>query len=158
MSGTAKSKWFACTFLAGLLLIVALMGGEWGIKYEAQAYLHTDPHIDWILPNHVMPGSPTIVMVIGGANFGNRIDTSVRIRGTGIDDLLIPATILPNRIWVAIPFTYLEIPSVYTITVVIYDIPPIPTIPPPPPIGESNSVIFLVVDHLSTFYLPLINK
>ena len=155
----SKIKWLGTFILAGILLTLAMVGGNWGTSYSASAYVDAPPYIDSIDPFAVQAGSPYIVVIISGGNFGTDRDSiRVRLTGDGVDDMLEPLVVLPDGLSVAIDAPYLEVPRSYTITVVksiYHTIPTIPTIPPSDEV--SNPIPFLVYEPLF-LYLPVINK
>ena len=157
MLAIAKSKWIASIFLASILLPWSLLGSGWGTEFKAIAFLSTAPHIDSINPSHVLEDSPSILMTISGNNFGDFNDTAVRLKGNGYDNFLIPTLIQTERIYVLIPYYYLVTPAIYSITVVICDMGPVPIIPPPSCAEESNPVPFSVVERKNIF-LPILRK
>jgi hypothetical protein len=159
MFKASKIKWFGSIVLAGILLILALFGGEWGTNYTASASVYVAPVINYIDPSAVQVGSPDISMEIWGSNFGNLVDTRVRLVGGGIDQLFAPIIAGPTRIVITIPALLLDQPALYTLTVIkskIGTIPTIPTIPNPPNDEISNPALFRVFE--PSMYLPLMYK
>ncbi len=155
MLATSKFKWFGSIILAGIVLVLALTGGEWGTSYSANASVNVAPFIDNIVPSAVPAGSPTKLLVINGSNFGNVIDTRVRLMGTVDDQLFTPVTIGQGRITVNIPADLLDVPIVYSLTVVKDPSGTIPTIPIPPGTEISNPVPFTVYEPIY-YYFPLL--
>ena len=51
MLATSKIKWFGSIILAGILLVLALMGGNWGTNYSASASVNAAPVINSIQPS-----------------------------------------------------------------------------------------------------------
>jgi hypothetical protein len=157
MSETSKIKWVGSIVLAGTLLVMALLGGNWGTNYSASASALALPHIDSIIPSAVPAGSPDTIMIIIGSNFGNVNDTAVRLKGITIDEIILPQQVLPNGISVNIPSTYLTDPALYIVTVVKSTLPSIPTVPITPWDQESNQVSFSVFA-AQFIHLPFIHK
>lgn len=157
MVATIKYKWFASIFLALILLTLTQMGGGWSTEYHAIAYPNTAPYIDYIVPSVVRVGSPDKMMIITGNHFENLATTWVRLKGNGYDTLLMPLVVLSEGIAVVIPDTYLVSPAIYSITVVICDMKPVPTIPPPYCDEESNPVTLSAVEFIDIFF-PIISK
>lgn len=157
MLATSKIKWFGSIILAGILLALALMGGNWGTNYTASASVNAAPFIESIYPSVVPAGSPDTTMIISGANFGNTTDTRVRLTGVGVDLLLTPLQVIPDGISVSIMANLLVVPNLYIVTVVKTTSGTVPTIPFPPGMEVSNPVPFTVYEPLFT-YLPLIYK
>ena len=155
----SKIKWLGTIILAGILLTLAMVGGNWGTSYSASASVDAPPYIDSIDPFAVQAGSPYIVVIISGGNFGTvRDDVRVRLTGDGVDVMLEPMVVLPDGLSVAIDGPYLEVPRLYTVTVVKSTEHTVPTIPTIPPEDEvSNPIPFLVYEPLFQ-YLPVINK
>jgi hypothetical protein len=157
MFATSKLKWFASLLLGGVLLALALTGGKWGTTYSASASIADAPHIDSIDPSLVPSGSPDIVMIIFGSNFGDTTDTRVRLLGNGMDLILAPLVVIQNGISVVISDTLLVNPTFYSITVLKSTKHTIPTIPPSPWDQESNPAAFFVYG-ASYIHLPIISK
>ena len=157
MYSTSKIKWFGSIILASIILILALMGGEWGTNYSASAAVNVPPYIVSIDPSAVLAGSPYKVMVITGQSFGDMTDTRVRLTAVGYDDILAPLLVFPDAISVVIPAALLIEPKVYTVTVVMSTADTVPTIPITPWDEESNPVPFTVYEG-QFHYLPIINR
>lgn len=157
MITTNKIKWFGSIILAGIILTLAMTGGKWGTSYSASASVDAIPVIDFIDPSSVLAGSPYIIMIINGENFGDMDDTRVRLTAVGFDEILPPLTVLPDGISVVIPAELLIEPKLYTVTVVKSTVNTVPTIPITPWDEESNPVPFTVYEG-QHIYLPLINK
>jgi hypothetical protein len=149
MLATPKIKWFVSIILAATLLVLALIGGKWGTTYTASANVYAAPFITSIVPSTVPAGSPAILLVINGSNFGNVTDTRVRLRGSGVDELFIPATITQGRITVAIRADLLDVPIAYILTVEKTIGGTIPGV------EISNPVPFTVFEPLF-YYLPIV--
>jgi hypothetical protein len=159
MSAPSKIKWFASIIMAGTLLFLALMGGNWGTSYSASASVYVAPFIASMDPSAVLAGSANTPLIINGSNFGTGTDTRVRLAGDGIDLLLIPLEITSDQIRVIVPAYLLVEPIIYTLTVIKSiggTIPTIPTIPNPPGEEISNPVPFTVYGPFT--YLPIITK
>jgi hypothetical protein len=157
MFTTSKIKWIGTIFLAGIILVLALMGGKWGTSYAAEAGVNAAPIIYDIDPNAVPPGIEDRVIIINGANFGDINNTGVRLVGTGIDIILEPDFVIPDGISVTIPAYLLAVPKLYILTVVKSNFPSIPTVPITPWDEESNQVSFKVYNPHFT-YLSVIVK
>ena len=117
---SAKIKWFGSIILAGTLLILALMGGNWGTDYIASASVDVAPIITGISPASVPAGSPTSVLIIWGSNFVEQ-DTTIESKlttGVGFDQLFTPSDIRSGRILVILPASLFVDPTLYTLTVV----------------------------------------
>jgi hypothetical protein len=155
MLATSKIKWFGSIILAGILLVLALIGGNWGTSYSANASVAAAPIITSIRPPAVLAGSGNTIIIISGSNFGSLI-TPIQVRLTmlGIDRLLTPLQVLPNGISVIIPADLLTVPAVYTLTVLKSNLGTIPTIPTPPDVEISNPLPFMV--YKEAFYHPII--
>jgi hypothetical protein len=155
---TAKIKWFGSIILGGTLLVLALMGGNWGTNYIASASVDAAPIITSISPASVPAGSPDILLTIWGSNFGSMNDTRVRLTtGFGFDQLFSPAEIRQNRILVILPASLFVDPILYTLTVVKSTPGTIPTLPPTPYDEESNPVPFTVYETLY-LYFPIMQN
>ncbi len=110
-------------------------------------------------PFAVQAGSPYIVVVITGGNFGtDRNSVRVRLIGDGVDVMVEPIVVLLDGISLAIDAPYLELPRLYTLTVVKSTKQTVPTIPTIPPVDEASNPIPLVVYEPLFLYLPVINK
>ena len=159
MLTVSKYKWIASLILGGILLFLAMIGGEWQATYAADASVNQAPEIDYISPVEVPAGSGNITMVIGGAYFGGSEDfIRVWIRDATHDEMLAPETVIDTGISVVIPDTLLVNPTIYTITVVKSNGQSIPPNPPNPVYDQvSNSKDFRVYQ-TQYVYLPTILK
>ena len=155
MLTASKIKWFGSLTLAGILLVLALLGGNWGTNYSASANVNATPVIDYIQPSAVPAGSPDRVMIIFGSNFGNLQDTTVRLVGGGIDKTIDPMVVTPNGISVQITADLLDVPTIYQVTVIWSDFNTVPTVPVTPHDFESNPVPFTVYEG-KFIYLPIV--
>jgi hypothetical protein len=153
----SKFKWIGTIVLAGFLLVSALLGGKWGTSYAADAAVSAPPVIYGIIPAAVPAGSSDKLIIISGANFGDVTDTAVRIKGTVVDQILVPEAVIPDGISVYIPADLLVNPTVYLITVVKSTQQSIPTIPITPWDEQSNPWPFKVFEPINT-YLPVIER
>jgi hypothetical protein len=149
MLATSKIKWFGSIILAGILLVMALMGGNWGNAYSVNASVNAAPFIYSIVPSHIRVGSPDTLLEINGANFGNMTDTQVRLTAGGVDVLLTRISVSSTRIIVIIPAYLLGALNQYTITVIKTTSGTIPEI--------SNPKTLQVVLYLY-YYLPIMYK
>ena len=157
MLATSKIKWFGSLILAGTLLVLAFMGGNWGTNYSASASVYATPHIDYIQPSEVPAGSPARVVIIAGSNFGNSQNTTVRLVGVGVDKTLTTIVVTPNGISAQITADLLVAPTIYQVTVIWSPNNTVPTIPIYPGDLESNPVPFTVYQgHI--LYLPIVSK
>ena len=157
MLATSKIKWFGSIILAGIFLVLALIGGNWGTSYSASASIAAAPIITSIRPSTVPAGSGNTIIIITGSNFGNLVTPiQVRLTMVGIDRLLTPLQVVPNGISVIIPADMLTVPALYTLTVLKSNFGTIPTIPTPPDVEISNPLPFMV--YRDAFYHPIINR
>ncbi len=159
MNKLSKKAWFLTAVTAGLVLTLGLLGGKWGTSFTATAYVNAAPVIDSLDPSAVPMNSPDTLITITGSNFGNEVDTAVRITGGGVDRLLAPQTITASQITAVISDTLLVKPLFYTLVVIktTDGTPPtIPTIPNPPNEEISNPVGFTVWS--PDTYFPLVHK
>lgn len=152
-----RIKWIAGVALAGILLVLAMIGGKWGTTYDANASINAIPVIYQIFPSRIMAGSGTTTLVISGANFGDKNTTRVRVVGTGVDLLREPIQVLTGGVSATISDTLLVSPTVFEITVVKSSVESIPTMPITPWDEESNAVA-LIVFEANRSYLPLIKR
>jgi hypothetical protein len=151
-----RIKWGVSIILAGILLILALIGSKWGTTYAANIEDNPVPSINFIVPDKIASGSPDRMIFISGANFDSGY-TRVRIVGNGIDKIVDnDGYYYPNSIWVTVPSDLLMNPTTYDITVVVsYGDPrSIPTIPVTPWDVESNLIPVEVYEVFHT-YLPI---
>ncbi len=114
------------------------------------------PYIVSIDPSAVNAGSPDIVMVIFGANFGDTIDTRARLTGNGFDELRIPLQVLTNGMSIKIPANLLAEPNLFTLTIVKSIDHTVPTLPLPLYTQISNPFTFIVYE-AHFYYLPIIS-
>ncbi len=154
-----KYKWIASLILGGILIFLAMIGGEWQATYAADAGINQVPSIDYISPVQVPAGSGNKTMVIGGADFGGSEDfIRVWIRDATHDEMLPPETVIDTGISVVISNALLVNPTMYSITVVKSNGQSIPPNPPNPVYDlVSNSKDFLVYE-TQYIYLPVIRK
>jgi hypothetical protein len=150
-----RIKWGVTIIMAGVILVLSLLGGKWGTTYAADSGVSVAPSIDYIIPTAVKAGSPSTILVIAGSNWGDFHNTAVRILGNGIDEIIIPFAITSTRIWITVPFTMLVSPTTYNISVVMSTGNTLPTIPFTPWDVESLPVTFTVYTPILT-YLPLV--
>ena len=154
----SKIKWIGSLSLAGVVLLLALFGGNWGTDYTASASANLAPHIDYIDPLGVPSGSGDRVLIISGSGFGNKADTAVRLTSVGYDSMLPPLFVSSKGISLNISHTLLVFPTTYDVTVYTSSRPSIPTLPLWPTYDTpSNTVPFLVYEPVSSF-LPIIAK
>ncbi len=160
MLATPRVKWLTSIVLAGVLLVLSMMGGQWGLNYSAKAGVNFNPIIYWINPIKVAAGSPRTLMIVNGANFGDLTDTALRIKGlnTVADDILTPLFVASNGMSVWVDASYLVNPNTsYLISVVMSTVHTTPTVPVSPWDVESNPKAFDVYQPLFSF-LPIIRK
>jgi len=156
MFTTNKIKWLGTLTLAVVLLVLALIGGNWGTTFAADLSALQAPRIDSIEPKGIKVGSPKIWILIRGANFGDSVDTRVRLSGMNYDEMIEPFTIFPDYIYIEAETKFFSQPETYIITVVRSTSHTIPTIPTIDPIDlVSNKVDFTV---FIPNYLPVISK
>jgi hypothetical protein len=154
----SKIKWIGSLSLAGIVLLLASLGGNWGTDYTASANANLAPHIDYIDPQGVPSGSGDIVMIISGSNFGNMNDTAIRLTSAGYDVMHSPLFVSSTGISLNISHTLLAFPTTYDVTVYTSSKPSIPTLPIWPTYDTpSNTVHFIVYSPESSF-LPIIAK
>ena len=144
---SSKLKWFGTIILAGIILGLGLIGGNWGTDYSASASVYASPQIEYIIPEVVPFGSPDIQMIIHGLNFGPEADTQVWLTKRNNTFELTPITFSPTELTVTIPSSLLELPALYRVQVAIYVGASVP--------GDmlSNSVHFFV--YSPETYYPL---
>jgi len=158
MLATKKIKWLGTLTLAGILLLLALIGGNWGTTYAAVATVNIAPHIDSIDPFMVDVGSDWITMLIYGSNFGtDKNAIGIRIKGPGVDLVQGPLAVVPTVIIVAMDASLLDVPVEYKISVIRSNPHTVPTIPITPYDETSNEVPFYVLE-LMDLFLPVITK
>lgn len=157
MSATLKIKWVGSFILAACLLLLAMIGGKWGVSYAAEVETIIPPHIDVIYPNAVAAGSSGTVLIIAGSNFGSIEDTRVRVSGIDFDQILTPMSVESDGISVTITQNLLTDPFIYIITVIRSDLPSIPTLPVTPHDYSSNQVFFTVFEP-HYINLPIIRR
>jgi hypothetical protein len=150
MFTTTKLKWLGTMILAGILLVLTFMGGEWGTNYSASAQVNASPIIQSIDPAIIPIKAPDTLMIIRGFNFGTLANTRVWLTETGNRHELSPSAVIPREIRVTIPRDMLAVPTQYQVQVAIYTNGTVP--------GDqlSNPVFFLVYSPVT--YYPLILK
>jgi hypothetical protein len=154
-----KLKWLISITLAGILLVLGLMGGNWGTTYAADDQVNAAPIIDRIQPSAVRVGSPYIVMIIHGENFINDGFTRVKLTAPGYEVMLEPPQqILPDGISQVILPDLLDEPIIYTVTVVHSIAQTIPTVPIVPPYDEVSNPVQFAVYVPQYAYLSIIHK
>jgi hypothetical protein len=159
MYSSMKLKWFVSITLAGILLVLGLMGGNWGITYAANDKVNAAPIIDRIQPSAVRVGSPYIVMIIHGENFMNDGFTRVKLTATGFEEMLeSPQQVLPDGIGQVILPDLLDEPKLYTLTVVHSTANTVPTIPIVPIKDEESNPVLFSVYVPQYAYLSIIHK
>jgi hypothetical protein len=154
-----KIKWLGSIILAGVLLVLALMGGDWGTNFTASASANADPIIYLIQPSTVPVRSPSRVIVVSGLNFGTRDDTAVRLSGGGIDNILYPINVQSNGLSVTVEDIYMTESTVYSLTVVISGRPDGHTLPELPlwPFDLQSNALDFTVFQAEEYFLPMIS-
>jgi hypothetical protein len=151
-----RIKWGVSIILAGILLALALSGGQWGTSYAANDGIAAVPHINFIVPSAVKAGSPATLVFISGTDFGTTDDTGVRLVGNGTDEIF-RAFVTSSGIWVTISADYLLNPINYQLSVVMSTVHSSPTTPVTPWDVESNTVPFRV--YIAKYiYLPIVRR
>lgn len=153
-----RFRWLISLILGGVLLLMALMGGNWGSDYSARASIDANPVIDYIVPSLIPAGSPDTVIIIGGSNFGNIYNTRVRIKGDSQDKMLKPKYIISTGISVNITDTLMVNPTVYELRVYRSDYYTIPSIPTFPEWDKSSNPVNLTVYEPIPVFLPIIKR
>jgi len=166
MLTTKKIKWLISLTLASILLVLALIGGDWGKTYAAIDGFFDPPHIDQLFPSGYPVGWHTDWIIISGSNFsgydsegnpfGDTGDTRVRLSGKNYDEMFTPKQIIEDGISIEVDGLFFGQPESYIITVVRSTNRTIPTIPTIDPVDlVSNKVFFQIYE---TTFLPIINK
>ena len=159
MLATSKIKWLGSIILAGILLVLAMMGGKWGATYAADDSVNALPFIKSIIPSVIKAGSADTVVIVVGSDFGNMGDTRVRLVGNGVDQIVEETLqVIQNGISIRIPAILLAGPNLYTLTVIKSTQHSIPTIPLWPPFDEVSNGITLTVYVPLLTYLPCIKR
>ncbi len=160
MLTTTKIKWLGSITLAGIFVILALIGGDWGTTYTANASVNANPTITSILPSKVPVRSPNKVVVIYGSIEGTEDDTAVRFTGNGYDQMLHPPEVYPDGLSVTVTDTLMTVPTVYTVTVVTSGREEGHTIPELPiwPFDLVSNVLTFTVFQADEYFLPIINR
>lgn len=158
-----KIRWVGGFALAGFLLILTFLGGDWGTMDKANAGVNDAPIVYSIYPDKTAGGIVhNVIVIISGANFGNLEDTAVRIRNASVDAIVDPLTITPDGkgISLVIKYMYLMTPTVYDITVVKSTITPptVPTIPLTFWDQESTPPVTFTVFPPNYIYLPIVSR
>lgn len=163
MNATSKRKWYASLILAGILLLLAMVGGKWGTTYAADINAELTPVITSIVPFEIRAGYPTdVTMIVYGYNFEDQYSslahTNVRLTGGGHDIILDSIQKLSTAISVRISPSLLDHPVIYNITVVKSSNYTIPTIPIVPPVDLVSNPVPFNVYVLQPKYIPVIYK
>ena len=151
MITTSKIKWLGSIILASILLVVALMGGNWGTIYSASAEVTAAPQVSYISPSFIRVGSPDTLVTIHGSNFGNLSNTRVRLIGSGVNLLLTPVTVSSNKITVIIPSYLLTVHHLYFLRVEVTSGGTVPII-------QTSNWVPLIVYPPIFYYLPIVHK
>jgi hypothetical protein len=160
METNGKIKWIGSIFLGGFLLVLAVMGGNWGSSYAALAGDCPKPYITYINPPSVKTGSVGKTIVISGGNFGTPNDTFVWFDSTIFPNLLAPTSVLPDGtgISVFVPTFMLYVDNNYNVKIVRscpHTQPTLPTLPDWDEVSDPKPfVVFTPLD----FYLPIMHK
>jgi len=159
MLTTSKIKWLGSIILAGTLLVLAMMGGNWGTSYAADNSVNVAPTITSIIPSLIRVGSASKVVIVVGTDFGDIKDTRVRLVGNGVDQIIEETLqVIETGISIRIPATLLAVPTLYSLTAIKSNKQTIPTIPLWPAHDEvSNSITLTVYTPVFT-YLPCIKR
>lgn len=155
-----KIKCLVSIILAGFLLALALLGGNWGMSYTAEASTNADPFLASISPSRVAARSADKVIVAYGLNFGVITDTGFRLTDSDYDNILLPISVVPNGLSVRIDSALLTEPTVYTTTVVVSgreEGHTIPVLPLWPFDLQSNPLLFTVFEP-DRMFMPLIQR
>jgi len=148
--------------MGGILLVLALMGGNWGTDFSVSANgIQVDnPYISYVVPSVIKVGSPDTVVIIGGSNFGDMDDTRVRITGGVLDEMLEPKYIAKTGLSINITNTLMVEPITYVLTV--FRSEPnhhtVPTIPIWPGVDLPSNPVNLTVYEPIPVYLPIIKR
>jgi hypothetical protein len=155
-----KLKWLGSITLSSVILVMALLGGDWGTNYTANASVNANPIIYLVQPSKVPARSPDRVIIISGLNFGTTADTGVRLTGDGFDNILYPITVEPNALSVTVEDIYLTVPTAYTLTVVISGRPEGHTLPELPlwPFDLQSNPLSFSVFQAEEYFLPIIKR
>jgi hypothetical protein len=156
MLTTTKIKWLGCIIIAGVLVMLALIGGNWGKDYTANAQVENDPIIYAVLPPRVPVRSPDRVIVVAGLYFGTITDTWVRLNGNGVDVVLRPISIESDGVSVIVTDTLMTEPVVYNLTVVRSIPGTIPKGPFDPLWDVQSNVLDFTVFQAEEYFLPII--
>ncbi len=153
---TRRYKWIGGIILGGILLALGLLGGNWGTNYVMPASANNYPVINAIIPFSLPAGSADKVVIISGTIDGFQSNTRIRFIGNGIDVLLSPIQVIPSSgASVKVPQSLLDVPTVYTVKIIVSDYGTIPTFPLWTGIDlESNPGTFTVFQPIDT-YLPI---
>jgi hypothetical protein len=153
-----KLKWLGSIILAGVFLVMAVIGSDWGTNYTANASVNADPIIYLIQPPKVPVRSPDKIIVVSGLNFGDKDNTGVRLSRDGFDTVLRAIDVGGGGISVSVTNTLMTETTVYTLTVVRSDYPSIPSVPLYPEWDhESNSLPFTIFQ-AEEYFLPIIRR
>lgn len=157
MSKTSKFKWIGGIILAGILLAVGLLGGDWGTNNIMPASANAYPVINAIIPFSLPAGSADKVVIISGTIDGQLNQTRIRFTGNGIDVILTPIQVISaSGASVTVPKNLMGAPAVYTVRIIVSDYGTIPTLPLWTGIDlESNPGTFTVFQPID-YYLPII--
>lgn len=159
MISRSSTKWTISLILSFCLLILALIGGNWGSTYAASTKDTLLPYINRIEPAAVQVGSPYIVMIITGGNFDINKNPRIRLTAPGLDQILeAPLMVLPDGISQIIRPQYLVSPITYELFVVQSSSGSIPTIPIEPGWDEISNPARFVVYEPEYIHIPIVKK
>lgn len=158
MTKTSKFKWIGGIILAGILLSLGLLGGDWWTSSTLSASAHPYPNINQIIPSSVPVGSIDKVIIISGTIVGNEDDTRIRFVSNGSNYLLKPIQVYAYGISVAVPNTLMTEATVYTVSVIVSDVGTIPTIPLWPGIDLPSNELKFTVFVPKEYFLPITLK
>jgi len=148
-----STKWGVSIILAGILLALTFIGGNWGTTFAANDIDDYFPVIDYIYPEKILAGSPDTQLVVIGSGFGNSSNTAVKV---GADEVFY-GYVTETGILVNLPSRLFVNPITYDVSVVMSNPDTLPTIPITPWDVESNAVPLKVVEAQS-IYLPIVLK
>jgi hypothetical protein len=159
MSTGTKYRWIVSLSLGGILLVLAVIGGNWQTSYAADPGLNAAPAIDYIEPDRVKVGSSDTPMIIWGSDFGTSEDfIRVWIHDPINDYSVTPYNVGVNYISLVVTDTLLTSPITYTIKVVKSNGQSIPTIPPNLIYDQVSNAVNFWVYAPQYIYLPITSK
>ena len=159
MSRATKYRWVVSLSLGGILLVIALIGGNWQTSYAADSGLNAAPVINYIDPERTKVGSGDTPMIIVGSNFGEA-ESNIRV---WLSDQVnnysaAPKNVIDTGISLIITDTLLTSPITYTVIVVKSNGLSIPTVPPDPDYDTYSNAVNFWVYMPEYLYLPIVDK